>query len=483
MSNSQTLLSTTQNTGLLDWGLVATFLGALITLIAFLYHLLLENKNSRLHLVDLIEKGHLVSLYRELVKYCLRKLQHWFGPSLSWKAFDLCLRLAFVYPVVFFISAFSWGNGSHEFSGEPIFDVNATYREWYLPILITYVAVFGAIFYKFGWIDQKGRSCFNRWFESRVWGELCYRLFCALLAAFWLAIFNDHIWLTILCFAFAFFTPTFYVVGIAAFTAATALTVAGTIVIYIAIMGAFAIAIVRARIGSSVSAYAFSIVMVIVIAFAISVAQFYNGNYERSHMLLLLLLLFPLINASLDWISWWFSRVFLSRASQEDKVWKIARDIVADLALGVLFMLALCVLLPISIELVNSFYMSYDKAAFFDWQQLARDARDDPWGEGLMVTLMLVTTLIPTFIHIILAIIAMVLQSFMGRPFLNALERYDEKNNKHNGSNIYLLLAMGCVILYLAGLGIFAALTFAIIGILNLDIPMWLYNVSQWAVS
>lgn len=138
--------------------------------------------------------------------------------------------------------------------------------------------------------------------------------------------------------------------------------------------------------------------------------------------------LLPLVNALLDWLSWWVSRFFLERTAQAPRVRVIVLDVVLDFGVAVLFMLALCLLLPAGAILLDSLYAGWVNVktgvpAQTGWQEYAVLARDDPWGKGIMVTLMLVTTLIPTLLHILLGLMAFFIHGFKGAALADFLEK------------------------------------------------------------
>ena len=71
----------------------------------------------------------------------------------------------------------------------------------------------------------------------------------------------------------------------------------------------------------------------------------------------------------------------------------------ADLAAAIVLFLALVVLLPNGIEVINA-VLSLAGRAEFDWRDIVLRANEAPLSEGLFVLGMLVTTLVPTFVHI-----------------------------------------------------------------------------------
>ena len=76
------------------------------------------------------------------------------------------------------------------------------------------------------------------------------------------------------------------------------------------------------------------------------------------------------------------------------------KHLLADFLIAFFFLVILSVVLPISLEVVNKI----SGKTIVDWRSYVELARTDPWGRGLPVTGMLVTTLIPTFLHFCLMV-------------------------------------------------------------------------------
>lgn len=139
-----------------------------------------------------------------------------------------------------------------------------------------------------------------------------------------------------------------------------------------------------------------SIITILTVAVAVAVAV--ADSFVALWIFLLLLL--PLSNAVLDWLSWGVTRFLLRRAAQSGGGflgWVVLiGELIIDLLAAALFLTALATLLPVVFEVWNRVGF----VAHIDWVQMANDAYRDPFGAGLMVTGMLVTTFLPTAIHL-----------------------------------------------------------------------------------
>ncbi len=125
-----------------------------------------------------------------------------------------------------------------------------------------------------------------------------------------------------------------------------------------------------------------------------------NGADGQVALWVSLFLLLPLLNAALDWLSWGVTRFLLRRAAQSGGGFLgwivLIGELIIDLLAAALFLTALAILLPVVFELWNRIAFG----AHVDWVQMANDALRDPFGVGLLVTGMLVTTFLPTLIHL-----------------------------------------------------------------------------------
>jgi hypothetical protein len=166
---------------------------------------------------------------------------------------------------------------------------------------------------------------------------------------------------------------------------------AGTVVF--AILGGFAFALAFAIAFAFAGAWAFAIALVLVTIVALTMAK------EFAFFLLLFFVILPILNAMMDWVSWAITRFhisFIERASTGPTGGLIvATFLLAEVITSVLFVAALAVLLPIGLELADLLLSVFGRESF-DWRAAATQAMRSPWDEGLFVTGMLLTPLVPT---------------------------------------------------------------------------------------
>jgi len=209
------------------------------------------------------------------------------------------------------------------------------------------------------------------------------------------------------------------------------------------------------------------------VAFAFAVAFAFLDGYTSSIVFLTFWFLFPVINALFDWASLIISRYFLKEVQQEIHPYFIFQDIVLDLIAGLLFMVALVVVLPFGVEVVNSIYGLFTEEAQVDWHYYARVARSDPWGEGLMVTMMLVTTLIPTLVHVFIGLYSMVINLLFGKQLADYLD-------KTTGNFRPLVGAMWLLFYGLLVVALVLGLWWSFLSLSGLPVADWLYGIADW---
>jgi len=109
----------------------------------------------------------------------------------------------------------------------------------------------------------------------------------------------------------------------------------------------------------------------------------------------------PLANALLDWLSWAISRA-LGREILRRQSWAtVLKHGLLDAVLAVVLLVLLAMLLAAGIESVNLWFAGHDSKPPVDAVRLLAGAREQPFGPGgLWVTMMLVSTLIPTLLHV-----------------------------------------------------------------------------------
>jgi len=355
------------------WGMTGAAVALLILLIWILVWLLpfpsrsveerLADPESRAHLRDRLGGVGPFGRYRLAIRDLNNWLDGWFGPSTSGQALERCIAIAFVYPAVLFVATLIVAGAAR---GQ---------------IALYEIGIFAVVTALAGYLAQRGfrllyRAGTNFWRFIGGDSDLIRLIARVVLGA--LAV--------IIAFAIAF---------VIASTVAGAFAEAGTIVL--AIIAAFALAFALAGVLAVAGTAA---AMGVLLALTVAALAFAG---EFAFLLLLFFVLLPMFNALLDWLSWIITRFFLRRVAQVSPTLSgaglLILELTADLAAAVVLFLGLVVLLPNGIEVINAI-LSLTGRSPFDWQDVVVRANEAPLSEGLFVIGMLVTTLVPTFIHL-----------------------------------------------------------------------------------
>jgi hypothetical protein len=133
---------------------------------------------------------------------------------------------------------------------------------------------------------------------------------------------------------------------------------------------------------------------------------------EIAIVLIILFLVLPLVNGLWDWFSWWVSRLLgrdlLAKlrptAPIGRRAWTVAWHASADLIAAVLLLLAMAYLLAFGFAAYDqvAIGLSYDGVGAFDLDFYIERAAAAPSTDGLWLTIMLISTLVPTFLHMVM---------------------------------------------------------------------------------
>lgn len=164
--------------------------------------------------------------------------------------------------------------------------------------------------------------------------------------------------------------------------------------------------------------------------------------YDFGQISLFILLfggVFPIINAFFDFISLYWSRFFLERAKKRRGHGWFLVHIFVDAIIAIILLITLLMGIAVIYKLLALIPMKLPLEQF-NPIYLAALAAVDPWGEGLYLTGMLITTLIPTIIHISLVLAAVSL-NLGGKRLAIYL-------HNSNGDQMKLMLAVLWLSLY-----------------------------------
>jgi hypothetical protein len=315
-------------------------------------------------------------VYRRWLGRADAGLRGFFGRRmLGWRAFERCLLLAYLYPVFLLLVAWVFG-ASLTLGGDPLFE--GDWRWGHKTLAVTSLAILLGIAYKHEIFASWIRSALPRKIGQHPFAVIASRLFVIYAAA-------------AVAFAVAFAVAVAGAFA-GAFAFAFAFAVAGAFAFAFAVAGAFAFAVAGAFAGAFAGAGA--------VAFAGAFAG------AAAVAIFLLYVFLPIANAAMDWLSWAVSRRLLADLVQRGAnagvgaiLWHAAADLIAALVL----LAGLAFLLPFVLQGTN---LVFDWPAIEWWDYLAA-ARRAPFGEGLFVTGMLFSTLLPTAVHFLILMFAL----------------------------------------------------------------------------
>lgn len=131
-----------------------------------------------------------------------------------------------------------------------------------------------------------------------------------------------------------------------------------------------------------------------------------DGSIGRG---IVILGIFPLINAFYNWLSWGVSRYFLDKVKYKkfnfNGVFGILLELFIDFIAAMIILVCLAATLTFSIEIFNHIIIR-SNSAYVNWIGRYNAFMHDPLGDGILITGMLITTIIPTFLHMVIGLSA-----------------------------------------------------------------------------
>lgn len=307
-----------------------------------------------------IQEARWSTAYASFLNRLRTYLQKMFGPAWSFKAFEICFCIALIYSTVLLIISIIL------FLSPSIVIVG--FIELISSILITYV-IFRKIVHHYR--DTKIDKLTLYVYMYKYFSESIIYILMWIVV---LLIFVMHGFI---------FQEKSMLVGLAFLTGA----------------------VVGAVIGSGIWALSPLVVYIVVLNYLIGLKAFNNLFL----IILIIYIALPVINAFLDWVSCAVSRFFIRRL-QSDAInevfsarlgWLIIH-IVVDLCLAILFLYSLAVIM---VSLRSLVYQNTELGGLLEVFGFTKFFPLS--GPGIVLTVMLISTIIPTLIHLFFAIFAM----------------------------------------------------------------------------
>lgn len=327
----------------------------------------LSNFEDRSALKDRLGAAPPFKTYLITVRRFNEWLLEWFGPALSGQAFERCLAIAFIFPIaLLLITLIANGVEAQRIPAWQVMLFAAAF------MIIAFVIV--EAFQNLLRLIERGWTMFG---GDKGLAQTIAR---------------------ILLGGFAFmvaFTMAFAIASTFSGQVSNAGSVLG------AMAGGFALAFALAVAFALAGAALFSVTIAVLAGAALAFES------EFTFLLFLFFILLPLTNASVDWLSWSATRYFLKRAeaAELDALGrlKVFGAVAGTFASGALLMILLAVLLPNTLEALNSAFAAANLTKF-NWEALLNRAVAAPWTDGLFVTGMLMTAIVPASAHLIVGL-------------------------------------------------------------------------------
>jgi hypothetical protein len=380
------------------WGVTGSIVALLILFTTILLWLLpfpqmtvrgqLANADDRADLRGRFAKGAPFERYRTAARRFAQWLSKWFGPSWSAQAFERCVAIAFVFPVALFLLATVLHGYKHG-------KISTTELLLFLAAVVVASWIIRWVFRLIYWSLQR------TWRSISGDTELAEIISRILLGAF----------AVVFAFSIAFAIAS---------SVAGQFSDAGTVVL--AILGGFAFAIALTIAYVIAGIWALAVALVIVTILALTIAK------QFAFFLLLFFIILPILNALMDWVSWAVTRFLLTRIHEASDglfgVTSVVSVLIVNVVLALVFVVALAIMLPIGLEMVD-FLLSIFGHNAFNWRTVATQAFQDPWNEGLFVSGMLLTPLVPSIANMTLGLAA------LGAPYSPGASKAEQLIPEH----------------------------------------------------
>jgi hypothetical protein len=328
--------------------------------------------DDRKYLKDILGGAPAFVRYALAIRALNERFDGWFGPRWSGRAFGRCVQIAFVYPVMLLLLAWLI-SGQGTIGTLPAFEETGDLadRLWRAGLLLAAMAGFATTLANSDRIEETVTGGIARalGFDDSTPPPIIKIIRGGVAVAVFVAV----------AFAFA-----------VALAGVSAVAGVGVVAVAIAVVfaGAVAGAVAVAGAGAGVVAVAFAV------------------DFDYFVVVAVFLVVLPYFNALLDWLSWGVTRYFLAKAERTASslagALLLTAELLADFLIAAILLVLLAALLPLGLELVNLGLSAIrSDAEPIRWTANLEAAARDPGGAGLMVIGMLVTTLVPTFIHLV----------------------------------------------------------------------------------
>ncbi len=225
-------------------------------------------------------------------------------------------------------------------------------------------------------------------------------------------------------------------------------------------------------------------------------------------VLIVFFLVLPIVNGLWDWLSWWITRAlgrhllgsFGGARGLGQRAVAVVGHGLLDLGLAAALLAAMAFFLAFGFEAYNRIAIAQrgEDLPVFDLGPFLANAADHPWTDGLWLTVMLISTLVPTALHMVALLaspIALVTLPTEKRLALaGELETYDEQPERQASiqrrTGRYVARERHAALAVAAGL--FILLTAGVFELINLllgelgegqTIAQLVLGVARWGIA
>ncbi len=330
----------------------------------------LSRYEDRSALKNRLGAAPLFNTYLQTVRRFNEWLAEWFGTAFSVQAFERCVAIAFFFPIALFVATLAANGLTRDLIS--------------FPQLALFILVFAVFCYVIAVAFNNLLGLIRHaWMRFGGDSDLAQMISRVLLGAFAVMVA---------------FTISFAIAATFSGQVSNASSVLGSMA------GGFALAFALAIAFALAGAVLFSVAIAILAGVALAFAS------DFTLLLFLFFVLLPVVNASVDWLSWGATRFLLKQTEcvrpDLNGGLRAAGIGLGAFASGAVLMVLLAALLPNALELLNTLF-GVAKLAPFNWQAQAQRAVNAPWTDGLFVTGMLMTPLVPASSHLVIGLAGM----------------------------------------------------------------------------
>jgi hypothetical protein len=419
--------------GIIIAGIFAIF-SILIAIFGLIFHriskLMDDDPKSRTIYIDKLKQRKLKfrKIYKNSLQKVLDKLDTWMGEPFSAKALNINTGLAVFYAIFLFI--ISWaGGGSGNIGTIPVLPESFSILQRFGFLLVLISSMFALLYHKK--IDSWAKTFIRKKLvRKKSKKAVTFRISPVLILTLGLTIsvlfVSKHITVLFVAAAVVAFMFIGILYGVTFITVTRAFAVSFAIAVTAVVrsvvassfptigtvisFGLYAVPLIashflykkmRKRIYSLL--YGYSIFLLIFLFVGLSFYLKFLKVNDKLFSYLFFMILLPFINGFLDYISLGISRCLGRKILKKNRIWCILLHLGIDIVAAIVLLGCLVLILSAGIEAFN-IYVVKDKQIMINLAELIQTARNNPLGaDGFWITIMLFSTLFPTFVHFMVA--------------------------------------------------------------------------------